>query len=70
MTDYIESLQKLAEQFGRLQGVGRKSAMRMAFSVLDLDADAAREFADAILEAREKIHECPICGNLTDRDIC
>ena len=70
MTDYIESLQKLAEQFGRLQGVGRKSAMRMAFSVLDLDADAAREFADAILEAREKIHECPICGNLTDREVC
>ena len=70
MAEYIESLQNLAEQFGRLQGVGRKSAMRMAFSVLDLDADAAREFADAILEAREKIHECPICGNLTDRDIC
>ena len=70
MTDYIESLQRLAEQFGRLQGVGRKSAMRMAFSVLALDDESAAEFASAILEAKEKIHECPICGNLTDKDIC
>ena len=41
MTDYIESLQVLAEQFGHLQGVGRKSAMRMAFSVIDLDEESA-----------------------------
>ncbi len=70
MTDYIESLQKLAEQFGRLQGVGKKSAMRMAFSVIDMDEADAAEFAAAILEAKEKIHECPICGNLTDEEIC
>ena len=70
MTDYIESLQHLAEQFGRLQGVGRKSAMRMAFSVLELDEEAAAEFAAAIIEAKQRIHECPICGNLTDKEIC
>jgi hypothetical protein len=45
MTEYIEALQHLAEQFGRLQGVGRKTAMRMAFSVIELDAEAAQEFA-------------------------
>ena len=70
MIDYIESLQHLAEQFGRLQGVGRKSAMRMAFSVLDLDENEAIEFARAILTAKEKIHPCPVCGNLTDEEIC
>lgn len=70
MTDYIESLQKLAEQFAKLQGVGRKSAMRMAFSVIELDEEAATEFARAILDAKEKIHECPVCGNLTDKDVC
>ena len=70
MADYIETLQRLAEQFGRLQGVGRKSAMRMAFSVLELDDDAVREFSSALIEAKEKIHECPVCGNLTDRDVC
>ena len=70
MTEYIEALEHLAEQFGRLQGVGRKTAMRMAFSTIELDADAAREFAEAIIEAKQKIHECPVCGNLTDKDIC
>ena len=49
----IESLVHLAEQFGRLPGVGRKSALRMA-----------------ITEAKRKIHLCPICQNLTDRDLC
>ncbi len=70
MTEYIEALQHLAEQFGRLQGVGRKTAMRMAFSVLELGEDEARDFAEAILEAKAKIHECPICGNLTDKELC
>ena len=70
MTEYIEALQHLAEQFGRLQGVGRKTAMRMAFSVIELDAEAAQEFADAIIEAKQRIHECPICGNLTDKELC
>ena len=66
----IESLIHLAEQFGRLPGVGRKSAMRMAYAVLDLDEEDAAEFADAILDAKRKIHLCPICQNLTDREQC
>ena len=70
MASYIESLQHLAEQFGRLQGVGRKSAMRMAFSVLDLNEEEAEIFAQAIMDAKRKIHLCPICQNLTDREIC
>ncbi len=70
MTDYIESLQILTEQFAHLQGVGKKSAMRMAFSVLELSDDAANDFAQAILDAKKKIHKCPICGNLTDHDVC
>lgn len=70
MAEYIESLQKLAEQFGRLQGIGKKNAMKMAFSVLDMTDEDAVEFAKAIIEAKEKIHLCPICQNLTDRDIC
>ena len=70
MAEYIESLQRLAEQFGRLQGVGRKSAMRMAFSIIEMDVSDAAEFASAIMEAKEKIHACPVCGNLTDEEIC
>ena len=70
MADYIESLQNLAEQFGRLPGVGRKSAMRMAFAVLELSDEEAEAFADAITDAKQKIHLCPICQNLTDRELC
>lgn len=70
MTEYIEAIQRLAEQFGRLSGVGRKTAVRMAFSVIELDAEAAQEFAEAIIEAKQKVHECPICGNLTDKELC
>ncbi len=66
----IESLVRLAEQFGRLPGVGRKSAMRMAYSVLALDMEEAADFADAILDAKRKIHLCPVCQNLTDRELC
>ena len=70
MAEYIASLQRLAEQFGRLEGVGKKTAMRMAFSVLELELEEAEQFAEAILDAKQKIHLCPICQNLTDRDIC
>lgn len=70
MAEYIESLQNLAEQFGRLNGVGRKSALRMAFSVLDQTEAEAEAFAAAILDAKRKIHLCPTCQNLTDRALC
>ena len=60
----------LAEKFGRLEGVGKKSAMRMAFSVLELEPEEVQEFAAASVDAKEKIHLCPICQNLTDREIC
>jgi recombination protein RecR len=70
MAEYIESLRLLAERFGRLEGVGKKTAMRMAFSVLEFEEEEAEAFAKAILDARQKIHLCPICQGLTDREIC
>ena len=70
MAEYIESLRLLAEKFARLEGVGKKSAMRMAFSVLELSPEEVHDFAMTILDAKEKIHLCPVCQNLTDREIC
>ena len=70
MAEYIESLQRLAEMFGKLQGVGRKNAMKMAYSVLEMTEEEAGEFASAIVDAKEKIHLCPVCQNITDREIC
>lgn len=70
MADYIEPLSKLAEQFGRLAGIGRKTALRLAFSVLDMSEEEASDFAQSIIDAKTKIHLCPICQNLTDKDVC
>ena len=70
MAEYIESLVHLSEQFGKLGGVGKKSAMRMAFSVLDMTPEDAAAFAQAIVDAKDKIHLCPVCQNLTDRELC
>lgn len=70
MAEYIESLQNLAEKFASLGGVGKKSALRMAFSVLEMSDGEAEEFANAILEAKRKIHLCPVCQNITDKEIC
>jgi recombination protein RecR len=58
------------EDLTSLQGVGRKTAMRLAYSVLDMTVEEAQAFADAILAAKEKIHLCPVCQNLTDRELC
>ena len=63
-------LVKLTEQFERLPGIGKKTAQRLAFYVLDMPRDKAETFANAILEAHEKIHKCPVCLNLTEGDIC
>lgn len=64
------SLQKLVEQFRRMPGIGAKTAQRMAFYILGLSHEEAEEFADTVLQASEKIHRCPKCCNLTDKEIC
>lgn len=58
-------LEKLVEQFARLPGIGSKSAQRLAFHVLNLPMEQAQEFANAIVEAKQKVTLCPICRNLT-----
>ncbi len=63
-------LDTLAEQFARLNGVGRKSAMRMAYQVLAMDKAEAEAFSKAILDAHEKIHRCSVCQNFTELDVC
>ena len=66
----IEALDVLVEQFARLPGIGRKTAERLAFAVLEYSPDDINAFARAMLDAKKNIHRCPICQNLTDRDIC
>ena len=64
------ALQDLADQFARLPGIGGKTAQRLAFYVLSLPEDEAQAFADAIISAKRTVHTCPVCQNLTDREIC
>ncbi len=63
-------LTRLIEQFERLPGVGRKGAQRLAFYVLGLSKVQAQGFADAIVDAHEKIKKCACCQNLTDLQLC
>ncbi len=63
-------LNRLIEQFASLPGIGRKTAQRLAFYMLTVPKEKAQDFADAILEAKEKIHYCSVCKNYTDQDIC
>ena len=64
------ALQNLTDQFARLPGIGGKTAQRLAFHVLSLPLDEAQEFADTIMEAKRTVHTCPVCQNLTDRELC
>lgn len=64
------ALQELTDQFAKLPGIGGKTAQRLAFYVLELPLEEAQQFADAIMEAKQSIHCCPICQNLTDEDCC
>ena len=70
MQFFPAALQNLADQFARLPGIGGKTAQRLAFHVLELPLEEAEDFAQAILDAREHVHTCRICQNLTDRELC
>lgn len=70
MQFFPAALQNLADQFARLPGIGGKTAQRLAFYVLSLPQQEAESFARAIVDAKEQVHTCPKCQNLTDREIC
>lgn len=66
----LAPLQNLIEQFERMQGIGHKTAQRMAFYVLGLSNEEANAFAKAITDAHTKIRQCKICCDLADDELC
>ena len=66
----IESIEKLTTQLSRLPGIGRKTAQRLAYYLLGVPREQAQELAQAILQAREQVHCCPLCGTYTDKEKC
>ncbi|MBO5312738.1 MAG: recombination protein RecR [Clostridia bacterium] len=70
MDNLVKPLQDLIDKFRSLNGVGRKSAMKMAFSILDMEDVDAYAFAQAILDAKTKIGICSVCQNLSADEVC
>ncbi|HHV46158.1 MAG TPA: recombination protein RecR [Tissierellia bacterium] len=70
MDYYALPVAKLIEELSKLPGIGRKTAQRLAFYILEMDPLEVEKLAASIKEAKEKIHYCKICCNLTDDDIC
>ena len=66
----LPSLQALIDSFGKLPGVGVKSAERMAYAVLSWSSDDRTEFAKALQDVSEKVHRCPVCGLYTEEEKC
>ena len=66
----IVPLTELIAQFERLPGIGRKTAQRLAYSILEQPPERTEKFAEALVNARRKIHFCKVCQALTDMDTC
>ena len=66
----LKALIRLQESLAKLPSVGKKSAERMAFAMLDMDDDDLLEFSQAVKDLKTSIHKCPICGNFTEGDRC
>lgn len=64
------SLENLINNLNKLPGVGKKSAERMAYSLLNFTDEDLQDIAEAIAELKANIHFCPICGMITDIDGC
>lgn len=64
------SLEKLINSFASLPGIGRKSAARLAYRIIQMSEDEVKAFADSIIEAKNSIHLCPVCQSYCEDGIC
>jgi recombination protein RecR len=67
---YTESLNRLIEEFGKLPGIGPKTAERLAFHVLKARPDEAMALAEAIRDVKNKIKRCEACYNYSEQAVC
>lgn len=70
MKNFILPIEKLISEFSHLPGVGRKTATRYAYHIINSDKDKVQDFASAMLEAKRLVKYCSVCGNFTDSDVC
>lgn len=67
---YPNSIKNLIENFKNLPGIGGKTAERLAFSMIDFDKNVLTNFSNAIIDVRDKICRCRVCGNISDDELC
>lgn len=67
---FPKSLEDLIDSFKLLPGIGEKTAERMAFSILNLPDDSVEEFGNSLINLKNTIKKCNVCGTLTDNEIC
>ena len=70
MDYYVSPLQNLIEEFEKLPGIGSKTAQRLAYHILNQPPEKTEKFAEALINAKDKICYCRICQNLSDTEVC
>lgn len=70
MKYYAKPLNRLINELGKLQGIGSKTAQRLAFNILAMEEQEALAIANAIIDAKKNMKYCSVCGNLTDSEVC
>ena len=67
---YSDIINKLIKEFEKLPGIGHKTAVRLAFYILESDKEVASKMAETLVEAKEKVKLCSVCYNITENDPC
>jgi len=70
MKVYIEPIGRLINEFSKLPGVGAKTAQRFAYKIVNMQREDAKNFADAIMNVKDNVHYCKICGNFSEGEVC
>lgn len=70
MSYELPILRALIDNFKKMPGIGEKTARRLAFTVLYMDEEEVRDFAEILSQAKERIRFCGICGNLAESEVC
>ncbi len=70
MDAFIEPIGRLINQFTKLPGVGKRTAQRYAYKIIDMSEEDAKLFAESILECKKKVRYCSVCGNFSEEDVC
>ena len=68
--NYILPIEKLINSFQKLPGVGYKTAQRYAYSIINMEKEQVKDFANSLVSVKENVKYCSVCGNFTDREVC